>query len=346
VDVFPNEGLKEPPRPAFKLFSVRGARPPARAYDEHGHDVLPQITAIDRRYPDDFQLLPIRGYSAPHELTLDLGPGTDAAVLLMTGWTDYAFSGDNVAASQNGAEMSAPSLQVKDQSGAWRTVINEIGFPVGRPQTVAVDLTGKFLSASREVRILTSMRIYWDQILVASPVTAGPPRLTRLDPVRADLHWRGYSAEVTPDGREPFGYDYERVSPTSMWKTLVGRYTREGDVRRLLRGVDDMFVISRPGDEISLSFDARSLPSLSTGWTRTFLLYAVGYSKEMNPRSATTDTLAPLPFRAMTKYPYGPDEHYPDNAAHRDYLARDNTRLVGRVVPSIDALLSSGDVKR
>jgi len=76
---------------------------------------------------------------------------------------------------------------------------------------------------------------------------------------------------------------------------------------------------------------------LRAGWTRTFLLYAHGYSKEMNPRSASPDTVAPLPFRAMTKYPYGPDEHYPDTPAHRDYLERYNTRVVNRSVPSIDA---------
>ena len=58
---------------------------------------------------------------------------------------------------------------MKDASGAWRTVIDDVGFPVGRPQTIAVDLAGKFLSSSREVRIVTNMRIYWDQILVASP---------------------------------------------------------------------------------------------------------------------------------------------------------------------------------
>ncbi len=329
VSVYPNEGLRQPPRQAFRPISIRDARPLRAARDEHGHDVLAQVASLDRRYPDDFGLLPIRGYAAAHSLTLDLGPGNDNAVLLLTGWTDYAFSSDNVAASQARIETMPPSLQVKDASGAWQTVIADVGLPVGRPQTIAVNLTGKFLSRSREVRILTNMRIYWDQIQVAN-ADASAPKLTRLDPSSADLHWRGFSRETTPDGREPIGYDYDHVSSITPWKMFVGRYTREGDVRDLVRSVDDMFVISRPGDEIALSFDAAALPPLAPGWTRSFLLYAHGYSKEMNPRSASPDTVGPLPFRAMTKYPYGPDEHYPDTLPYRDYLERYNTRVVSK----------------
>jgi hypothetical protein len=93
---------------------------------------------------------------------------TERMLLLLTGWTDYAWSSDNVAASQGGKNTMLPALQVKDKSGIWQTVIDDIGIPVGRPQTVTVDLKGKFLSASREVRIVTNMRIYWDQILVDS----------------------------------------------------------------------------------------------------------------------------------------------------------------------------------
>jgi hypothetical protein len=256
--------------------------------------------------------------------------------LLLTGWTDYAFSNDNVAASQSLIEMAPPSLQVEDAAGTWRTAIADVGFPVGRPQTIAVPLAGVFRSASRRVRIVTNMRIYWDQILVADTEPAPAIRISRLDPLEASLRWRGFSTEISPDGREPFAYDYQQVSATSPWKALAGRYTREGDVRPLIRGIDDMFVISRPGDEIALSFDARALPVLRDGWQRTFLLYAYGYSKEMNPRSASPDTVAPLPFRGMTRYPYGPDEHYPNTAAHREYLARYNTREVRRAVPSID----------
>jgi hypothetical protein len=85
-----------------------------------------------------------------------------------------------------------------------------------------------------------------------------------------------------------------------------------------------------------LSFDAASAPALPHGWRRTFLLYADGFSKEMNIRSATPDTLGPLPFHAMTRYPYGSGEHYPDSQAYRDYLEHYNTRVVTRTVPALD----------
>ena len=226
---------------------------------------------------------------------------------------------------------------MKDANGSWRTAIEDIGFPVGRPQTIAVDLTGRFVAASREIRIVTSMRIYWDEVRVAAPARQRPT-LTRLSSMAADLRWRGFSAESAPDGREPFGYDYDRVSSYSPWKVPAGRYTREGDVRPLVGAVDDMFVISRPGDELALSFDARGLAPPPAGWTRTFLLYAHGYSKEMNPRSATPDTVGPLPFGAMTRYPYGPEERFPWTPARRDYDERYNTRRVTRSVPTIDGV--------
>ncbi len=84
----------------------------------------------------------------------------------VTGWTDYAWSSDNLAASQSAQSYEAAGSSGEGRARRWQTVIENIGIPVGRPQTVTVDLTGKFLSASREVRIVTNMRILWDQILV------------------------------------------------------------------------------------------------------------------------------------------------------------------------------------
>ena len=338
MEIHPNEGLKDPPRPPFKLLASRNGRVPLRAVDDHGHDVRELIAKRDRRWPDDFARAAVRGYAAPHTLTLDLGRDADRAVLLLTGWTSYAFSSDNVAASQAGLSLQPPLLEVRDRDGRWVTADPNIGFPVGRPQTIAVDLAGKWRGSSREVRISTSMAIFWDQVLVAT-TTDVPSGTVTLDPVRAMLRWRGFSAETSADGREPFGADYEKVATVSPWKTFAGNYTREGDVRTLLQGTDDMFVIARPGDEIALSFDATGAPPLRPRWSRTFLLYADGFSKEMNIWSATPDALGPLPFHGMTRYPYAATEQYPFDGAHREYLERFNTRWVPRTVPSIDAAI-------
>jgi Tfp pilus assembly protein PilF len=339
IEVYPNEGMIDPPR-QFKLFAVGNAHPPSSAEDEHGHDVLARISRLDRTYPDDFKLLPIRGYAEQHWLTLDLGkPEGKCTLLLLTGWTDYAFSSDNVAAYQSGLTMKPPALQVKDANGNWRTIIPNIGIPVGRPQTIVIELADGFFSTNRQVRIITNMRIYWDQILVAEPARRVPLRMTRLEPVRAELRWRGFSAEVSPDGRQPFSYDYARVSPLSPWKVMPGRYTREGDVRELLMRTDDMFVISRPGDEISLSFDATKLAVLPRGWKRTFMLYADGFSKEMDINSASPDTATPLPFHAMKSYPYAAPQ-YPADRAHRRYIERYNTRVVVAPLPAIEAMFA------
>lgn len=362
MEVYPNEGMTDPPKP-FKLYFTRDARPPLSAVDDHGHDVLDRITTLDRRYPDDFRLERIRGYAQEHSLTMDLGKAEskvqspkakaqrpkakvrdsqldkERIVLLMTGWTDYAWSSDNVAASQAGHPMKLPALQVKDGEGRWQTVIADIGIPVGRPQTVVVDLTGKFLSASREVRVVTSMRIYWDQVLVDNSAGKSEQVITRIEPSTSTLRWRGFSRESSADGREPLGYDYDQVSYLLPWKVMTGRYTREGSVLELLLKSDDIFVISLPGDEISVSFDASALPPLAAGWKRTFLLYADGYSKEMDINSASPDQVGPLPFHKMTRYPYAWPEKYPLTEERRAYLEKYNTRVVKSPVPAIETAL-------
>jgi hypothetical protein len=361
--------LGNPTGPGFKLYATRGARPPRAATDERGRDVLARLARLDRKYVDGFPLLDVRGYAAEHTLTLDLSKdeggrmkdevkadgrtassstaapssstvsrGTSSnkrTLLLLTGWTDYAFSSNNVAASQRGFEMRLPSLQVKDDEGKWQTVIESIGFPVGRPQTVTVDLTGKFLSASREVRVVTNMRVYWDQALVDDSGGDSPVRVERLEASSATLRERGFSAEVSRDGREPYSYDYARASADSSWKFFTGRYTRLGDVRELLTQADDMFVVSKPGDELALSFDASKLEPLPAGWTRTFLLYADGFSKEMDINSGSPHEVAPMPFHGMKRYPYAAPESYPADEAHQNYLELYNTRVVAAPLPRL-----------
>jgi hypothetical protein len=337
VEVHPNEGLTTTPIP-FTLYTASQLRPPVAARDDSGKDVLDRVRAVDRAFVDTLPLAKQRGYAEPHNLTLTLpaaGP-SGRRLLLLTGWTDYAFSDDNAAALQAGLPTMLPALQVKGPDGSWRTVIEDIGFPVGRPQTMVVDLSTKVPASATEVRIRTSLRIYWDRVLVDTSDGKTPYTLDRLEATDAHLRWRGYSAEAPPDGREPITYDYTRTSKHAPWKLMPGRYTREGDVRPLLTKTDDMFVVSRTGDEIALAFDATSLPALPSGWTRTFLLYADGFSKEMNLYSSSPDELNPLPFHGMTKYPYAAPESYPLTPQRREYLETYNTRIVPRAQPPLE----------
>ena len=334
TEIYPNEGLVVP-APPFKLYTTVDAWPPLTAVDNHGHDVSQQIARIDREYIDDFITNKFRGYAEEHTLTMTLPQG-ERTRLLLTGWTSYAWSSDVLAASQASKTLFPPALQVKDKQGEWQTVIENIGIPVGRPQTVVVDLTGKFLSASREVRIVTNMRIYWDQILVDISSRDVPVQLTKLTATVADLRWRGFSEEYYPNRVEPMSFLYDRVSATSPWKVMTGSYTRLGDVRELLSATDDIFVISQPGDEIVLSFAANKLPPLPAGWKRTFLLYADGFSKEMDINSASPDQVGPLPFHGMSKYPYSPPERYPLTPERQKYLDTYNTRVVTAPVKKLN----------
>ncbi|MBO0800825.1 MAG: CRTAC1 family protein, partial [Blastocatellia bacterium] len=187
AEIYPNERLlPAPPYPPFKIYSVKSPRPPLSAVDDKGKDILPLIRDVDRTYPEDFEKLPFKGYAKEHALTLDLGNIKNArqVLLLLTAWIDYADSTSNIAASQAGAKLISPYLQVKNKKGEWETVIPEMGFPAGLPKTMTVDLTGKFLCDDAHVRIVTSMRIYWDQILVDTSAGDSPSKITTLEPKR------------------------------------------------------------------------------------------------------------------------------------------------------------------
>jgi tetratricopeptide (TPR) repeat protein len=331
VEIYPNERLMPaPPYPDFKIYATRGARPPARAFDDKGADILPLIKDVDRRYPEDFEKLKFKGYAKEHAITLDLGAVKTArrVSLLLTAWIDYADSTSNMAATQAGVTLAPPYLQVKNARGEWQTVIPQMGFPAGLPKTMTVDLTGKFLCDDSQVRIVTSMRIYWDQILVDVSGGDFSTRVTELDPLRADLRWRGFPREYSPDGRKPLIYDYSVIEPSAPWKAHLGNYTRLGDVRELLLAPDDMYVVTRSGDEMQIDFDARRLPALPKGWKRTFLVYADGFGKDMDINSARPETIGELPFHGMKSYPHSPSDRYPMTKRHQEYLLRYNTRTV------------------
>jgi hypothetical protein len=227
-----------------------------------------------------------------------------------------------------------PKLQVRNKKGEWQTVIDSIGISVGRPQTVVVDLTGKFLSDSREVRIVTNFKTFWDKIAVDTSEQTDL-KTFEMQPAQANLRERGFSEEIRYG--EMIAANYDVVLNDGRWKYFSGTFTKLGAVNPLLEAIDDVFVISKTGDELVLSFEA--LPEPPKNKKYTFLLYADGYSKEMDINSGSPDAVLPLPFKQMKKYPYATDENFPMTEEKRRIYDEYTTRSVKGFLPRIETFL-------
>jgi Tfp pilus assembly protein PilF len=334
IEIFTNDKFKSPPFPEFRLFGVKRRVYPLRAHDGEGRDVLVRLLERDRSYPDGFR----RDYldvAELHHLDLDFGKAApdNRAVLILNGWVDWADGSTFMAAAQAKKDLVLPYLQVKDGAGRWQTVVEDMGIPAGKPKTIAVDLTGKFLSASREVRIVTNLCVYWDEIFLSEENGAPPVRLTSIDAQSADLHFRGFSKPVIhPQRKQPEGFDYAQWMAVSMWNPTAGYYTRHGDVKPLVAALDDQLVIMGSGDELRLLFPERAAGVLRAGWKRDFLLFVDGWAKDADANTAYSQTVDPLPFHGMSQYPYGNGEHFPDDAAHQWYREQYNTRPALRLL--------------
>ena len=333
VDVYPNEYFaSNPPYPEFKVVVSKSedARPPAGAWDEHGHNVLPDLLA--HRYFGDFALTQFQGFAKPHSLTLDLGEPYRGGPLwlLMHGEVEYFSANSMYAASQAGVRAISPFVEALGANGKWVRVEGDMGFPAGGPRTMTADLTGKLPSGAQKIRITTNLQIYWDSILVSrTPQDFRKGQSVRLTPVplvHADLGFHGFPLKIegTPPGNVQ--YVYEKVSATGPYTRPAGTYTRYGDVLPLLTALDDRLVVFGSGDEVRLDFDPSSLPALPQGWARDYFFAANGYEKDMDFYAAEGNFVAPLPFLRMGDYPYQPDKSFPLDDAHVNYLLEYNTR--------------------
>jgi hypothetical protein len=349
IDIFTNDKFKAPPFPEFRLFGADRRVYPRRARDDEGRDVTARLRARDRRYPDEFKR-DLAGVAELHTLDLDFGEAAadNRAVLILNGWVDWADGSTFLGASQEDSRgLIFPSVQIKDASGTWRTVVDDMGIPAGKPKTIAVDLTGKFLSSSREVRILTNLCLYWDEIFLIESSEPPPTVLTPMDAVSAELRFRGFSTPVIhPERKQPETFDYMRPMALSMWNPTPGLYTRYGDVRPLVTSVDDRLNVMGSGDELRLLFSAEALPRLPKGWARNFLLLVDGWAKDADANTAFSQSVEPLPFHGMSVYPYPPSEQFPDDVLRREYREQYNTRPALRLLRPLKPLTRIGVISR
>jgi hypothetical protein len=331
VDVYPNEYFASaPPFPEFRVIASRNARPPLSARDDAGRNVLPQLLRRDRRYVAEFDPIQFPGFSKMHYLELGL-PETYTSGplrLLMHGFIEYFSATSGFAAHQAGIEPVVPFLEVQTPAGEWKRVSDDIGFPAGLARTMVAELTGKVPAGTSRIRIGTNLNIYWDQILCdQTPAIAGIQ--TRTVPLaEASLRFHGYPRQQEGDPKSDLQYVYDDVSPTGPYAHHTGNFTAYGDVRPLLEQSDDRFVIIASGDEVALEFDPSSLTPIQPGWSRDYFLYADGFAKDMDFYESLSDTVEPLPYHAMPRYPYSADAHYPSTSEYLHYRLNYNTRFI------------------
>jgi tetratricopeptide (TPR) repeat protein len=329
LNVYPNEYFaSNPPYPPFKVVVSQGARPPAAAHDERGHDVLPDLLA--NRYFGDFGLTQFAGFAELHSLELDLGePYAGGPLwLLLHGEVEYYSANSMYAASQAGVESVSPYVEALDSTGKWVRVIGDMGFPAGGPRTMTADLSGKLPIGAQRMRISTNLQIYWNSILIDRTNQNQNVRLTPIPLARADLGFHGFPLKI--EGAPPGNvmYVYEKTSATGPYTRPAGAYTRYGDVLPLVTSLDDRLVVFGSGDEVALDFDPSKLPPLPNGWVRDYFFVANGYEKDMDFYAYDFTSVAPLPFRDMSAYPYPANQSFPLDDSHLDYLLEYNTRYM------------------
>jgi Flp pilus assembly protein TadD len=305
TEIFADERFVIPPA-KLAITTVSKPRKIFRAVDDKGQDVTSIVNTLDENYLDTFGRGKYQGVTRDHYVEVDLGadvPEKGPLWLIGHGWMHPTDSSINVAISQGQHEKAKPlSLEVPDGQGGWRVARPNLGFPAGRKKICLFDLTDVFAPGTpRRVRLRTNLEVYWDLLEWAPGAVDVAPVSTRLNPDTANLHYRGYSVINQANESSPEIPDYNRLSGSKQrWRDLVGYYTRFGDVRELLRNVDDRYVIMNAGDEISLRFVAPPPPR--AGWVRDYVIIGDGWIKDGDYNSTFSKTVAPLPYHAVNEY--------------------------------------------
>lgn len=329
VDIYTNEKVGPAELAAPKIHTVRHRQLPVSAVDQRGRDVLSWIDARDGRYLKAFDRRLRKGLGEPHYVELDLGTlqQPQHVMLFLTGWINPTDISSNVGLSQSPHIVAPrpPALWVPDANGQWQEVMPYMGFPGGKTKTIAVDLSSAFLAADYRVRIATTNEICWDEIFFTIDEPATDVRESKLELQSADVHYRGFSRRIDEQHHGPEDYDYDDVKREAKWPPMQGRFTRYGDVLELVTATDDRLVVMGSGDEMTLKFNvpAHQPPP---GWRRDFILHNVGWDKDADLNTVTGQSSEPLPFHAMSRYPFDVDDPVPDSPAYERYLEQFQTR--------------------
>lgn len=329
TEIFVDERFAPGQAGPLEIHHVDRLRQPVSAVDHRGRNILDLITERDGQRWGGFTKTRYQGVTEDHFVELDLGNwvGDPTIKLIASGWVYPTDTSINIALSQGSGPYPKPlQVTVADGNSGWTTWMPNAGFPAGKLKTIVLDLTGAFASDDHRVRLSSSMEIYWDRIGFALGDAPGEVHTQRLLARTADLDYTGFPVMARRDELSPSIPDYDTRTHGAPWRDMIGFYTRFGDVKPLLREVDDRYVIMNAGDEIGLVFDAP--PDPPDGWRRDFIAFSDGWVKDGDWNTAESMTIAPLPYHGMTRYPYPPDDAPPSLRADHPDWTEYHTRYV------------------
>ncbi|MEJ2084738.1 MAG: CRTAC1 family protein [Acidobacteriota bacterium] len=303
---------------------------PVSAWTDDGSDVTQRLARRDEIYADAWSTSPYQGVAGrPWALELDLGQAPGRPIrLLLDAWIFPSDASLNLAVSQrHDLRITPPRLEM-EIDGSWQPLVANMGHPAGKTKTMAVD-TPELPEGVHRLRIVGTQWLSFDRIVWSAGIADDEPIVVdRLLPVVAELRFRGFSRQyrVSPNG--PHRFDYGRTTMESPWLPFPGRYTRYGDVLELVADSDDRSVVMGPGDEMRLLFDVSDLTSPRKGWSRTVFLESHGWDKDADRNTWQAQQVEPLPFHAMSGYPFADGDRPPSGPSYQEYLSNWITREV------------------
>jgi tetratricopeptide (TPR) repeat protein len=329
VDVLPDERFAiNAPQPDGKLLAIEKRFFAAKARDGRGRDVTRDVLLSDRKQARAVADPRFLGYAEPTTFEFVFtGPpgGSEQVYLELDGWVEYPYSHINLAAWQAGVRLEAMSVEVEVEGKGFVRIQNEACYPAGMPRIMTLPLGKLPEGFTGKLRLVTNQELWIDRIALFQPADV-KLEVRTLEATSAVLRASGYPREYSPDGGAPRLYDYDILDPSFPWKTMGGTYTAFGEVGEILRDADDCYAIFGGGEEIAMTFDPPPPPA--PGMKRTYVLDTFGWCKDMDAYTAFPDTVEPLPFKAMSNYPYRPDESFPDGEAQKRWRERYQTRVV------------------
>ncbi len=301
---------------------------PVSAINEKEQNVLPQISQKDGVYTPGINGVASTQWNntSLNKLTLDLGNLSSAPQikLVITGMVDWGpadtyYSWINMfkeAAAKglvpNGTAITpASTMEVRDANGHWLPVSQDKQIPLPsdyNARTFTVNMTGLFPAnvSDYQVRFTNFWNVTYDYIGIDTTAQQ-TTNIQKLTPSSATL--------------------------SQFWdtkSTSSGTFTRYGDVTPLLQNADDMFVIGRQGDQVNMQFSTANLSAPVAGMERDYFFVVACWFKD--PPGAWGYgfgfTVNPMPFMAMSGFPYPTSESYPYDAAHLAYIEQYNTRII------------------